>query len=143
MKKPEYVASVTRMYRKYVDLYLEKGREHYHVEEADILQLKDIYNRGGFTDGYYIRHNSKDMMSIDRPNHCGVAVGLITELNRQNIAVRITETLNKGDVLEFDVKNASFNYTLGRNSPYPEPFSGCTVPEGIRTAFHGSGKNKK
>ena len=114
MKKPEYVASVTRMYRKYVDLYLEKGREHYHVEEADILQLKDIYNRGGFTDGYYIRHNSKDMMSIDRPNHCGVAVGLITELNRQNIAVRITEALNKGDVLEFDVKNASFNYTLGQ-----------------------------
>ena len=26
MKKPEYVASVVSMYRKYVDLYLEKGK---------------------------------------------------------------------------------------------------------------------
>ena len=29
MKQPEYVASVTSMYRKYVDLYLEKGRAGY------------------------------------------------------------------------------------------------------------------
>lgn len=26
MKKPEYVAAVTAMYRKYVDLYLKKGK---------------------------------------------------------------------------------------------------------------------
>ena len=30
MKSPEYTAGVTAMYRKYIDLYLEKGRKGYH-----------------------------------------------------------------------------------------------------------------
>ena len=31
MKKPEYVAAVTSIYRKYADLYLQKGRKDYSV----------------------------------------------------------------------------------------------------------------
>ena len=35
MKKPEYVALVTAMYRKYVDLYLEKGKAAFKVDPKD------------------------------------------------------------------------------------------------------------
>lgn len=35
MKRPEYVAGVTGMYRKYTDLYLERGRAGYRVDETD------------------------------------------------------------------------------------------------------------
>jgi len=62
MKKPEYAALTAYLYRKYTDLYLTGGREHYHVDQADLEQLMDLYNRGGFTDGYFYRHNGQEMM---------------------------------------------------------------------------------
>ena len=72
MKKPEYVAAVTAMYRKYADLYLRKGRKGFHVAEEDRRMLLDLYNRGGFSEGYYHTHNGREMISLDRPNHAGV-----------------------------------------------------------------------
>ncbi len=65
MKKPEYVALVTCLYRKYTDLYLEKGKKGFVVEEKDKEKLMDIYNRGGFNKGYYQQHNGRDMLSLD------------------------------------------------------------------------------
>ena len=41
MKKPEYAALTAYLYRKYTDLYLTGGREHYHVDQADLEQLMD------------------------------------------------------------------------------------------------------
>ena len=45
MKRPEYVAAVTSIYRKYTDLYLKKGKSGYRVEQADREALMDLYNR--------------------------------------------------------------------------------------------------
>lgn len=39
MKKPEYAALTAYLYRKYTDLYLTGGREHYHVDQADLEQF--------------------------------------------------------------------------------------------------------
>ncbi len=58
MKRPEYVAGVTSMYRKYVDLYLSSGMERFCVSKADQEMLMDLYNRGGFHTGYYIQRAS-------------------------------------------------------------------------------------
>ena len=71
MKKPEYVALVTSMYRKYVDLYLEVGKEKYFVDVKDKEMLMDLYNRGGFCGGYYSTQNGPEMLSLNRPNHAG------------------------------------------------------------------------
>lgn len=67
MKQPEYVAAVTGMYRKYLDLYLASGGEGYHVSEKDIRELERVYQRRGYCDGYYYRHNGKEMLSLKRP----------------------------------------------------------------------------
>ena len=96
MKSPEYVAGVTAAYRKYVDMYLEKGREGFHVDKDDIKKLMDLYNRGGFCKGYYYSHNDKNMMTFDRPNHRGIMVGTV-----RNGELVLTEPVNAGDVLEF------------------------------------------
>ncbi|MBO5278567.1 MAG: U32 family peptidase [Lachnospiraceae bacterium] len=65
MKKPEYTAGVVSIYRKYLDLYLAHGEGYrYRVEDKDAKTLFDIYNRGGFTEGYYKKHNGKDMMFL-------------------------------------------------------------------------------
>ncbi|MEY8480890.1 U32 family peptidase [Lachnospiraceae bacterium 48-21] len=66
MKQPDYVYTVTEIYRKYVDVYLEKGPEYYKVEKDDRDRLYAAYQRRGYTDGYYRRHNGKDMISFQR-----------------------------------------------------------------------------
>ncbi len=96
MKSPEYVAGVSYAYRKYVDMYLEKGRDGYRVEEQDIRQLMDLYNRGGFCKGYYYAQNDKSMMTFDRPNHQGIVIG-----NIKNGDLILSQEVNPGDVLEF------------------------------------------
>ncbi len=96
MKSPEYVAGVTYAYRKYVDMYLEKGRDGFKVDSNDITRLMDLYNRGGFCKGYYYSHNDKNMMTFNRPNHQGIAVGTI-----KNGEIVLSEPVNAGDVLEF------------------------------------------
>lgn len=96
MKSPEYVAGVSYAYRKYVDMYLEKGRDGYRVEEQNIRQLMDLYNRGGFCKGYYYAQNDKSMMTFDRPNHQGIVIG-----NIKNGELILSQEVNPGDVLEF------------------------------------------
>lgn len=61
MKSPRYTAGVVSVYRKYVDRYLAFGRDGYRVEEEDRKALLDLFDRGGQTDGYYRRHNGRDM----------------------------------------------------------------------------------
>ena len=56
MKRPEYVATVTNVYRKAID----EG----HVNEAMMEQLRLAFNRQGFTDDYYKGQTGPQMMGI-------------------------------------------------------------------------------
>lgn len=47
MKSPEYVATVTRIYRKYIDLALSD--KPYVIDEIDKKELMQVFNRGGFS----------------------------------------------------------------------------------------------
>lgn len=62
MKSPRYTAGVVEIYRKYTDLCLKYGRGGYRVDEQDRKRLLDLFDRGGQTDGYYRRHNGRDMV---------------------------------------------------------------------------------
>ena len=100
MKRTEYTAGVSAMYRKYVDLYHKKGREGYRVEEDDIRILMDLYNRGGFSGGYYKRYNGVSMMSVERQNHYGTKGAALVGQKGSVSTWRALEPLNKGDILE-------------------------------------------
>ena len=67
MKRAEYTAAVTSIYRKYIDLALS-GAE-YKVDPADMEVLLKAGNRGGFTDGYYKAHNGENMISVNKPDY--------------------------------------------------------------------------
>ena len=111
MKKPEYVAAVTSIYRKYVDLYLEKGRAGFHVTKEDKEILMDLYNRGGFHSGYYKTWNGKEMLSLKRPNHAGVPAVQILKQQGKEVKIKALVDLHKGDILELPDQE---NYTLGK-----------------------------
>ena len=111
MKKPEYVAAVTSIYRKYVDLYLEKGRAGFHVTKEDKEILMDLYNRGGFHSGYYKTWNGKEMLSLKRPNHAGVPAVQVLKQQGKEVKIKALVDLHKGDILELPDQE---NYTLGK-----------------------------
>lgn len=120
MKKPEYVAAVTSMYRKYVDLYFAKGREKFTVDPQNKQMLMDIYNRGGFDDGYYKKHNSANMISKDRPNHAGVKAFQILSQKGREVKGKALVAINKGDILELSEND---NYTFGQSLKKGETFT--------------------
>ncbi len=64
MKKAEYAAGVTSIYRKYLDLYEKNGKKDYRVDPRDEKKLFDLFNRNGFSDGYYTRQNGKEMLTL-------------------------------------------------------------------------------
>lgn len=113
MKKPEYVALVTAMYRKYVDLYLEKGKAGFQIDPKDKEKLMDLYNRGGFHGGYYHTQNGKDMISLDRPNHAGVPVLKVLKCNGKSVTAKAIADMGAGDVIELPDGKENFTFANG------------------------------
>ena len=64
MKKAEYAAGVTSIYRKYLDLYETFGKTAYQVDPADEKALFDLFNRQGFTEGYFKEKNASSMITM-------------------------------------------------------------------------------
>lgn len=71
MKKPEYAAGVTAVYRKYIDLYYEKGAAEYAVERNDLDALSNLYVRSEIQDGYYFKRNGADMVTLSSSSYNG------------------------------------------------------------------------
>ena len=64
MKKAEYAAGVTSIYRKYLDRFLRDEKAPYSVEGADEGHLFFLFNRQGFTSGYYEQHSGREMIAL-------------------------------------------------------------------------------
>ncbi len=71
MKKAEYVAGVTSIYRKYIDLYYENKGENYCVEKKDLDILSGLYIRSDMQSGYYHRYNGPEMITRHSPAYSG------------------------------------------------------------------------
>ena len=92
MKSPRYTAGVVRAYRKYVDRYLEYGSEGYFVEPEDKKELADLFDRGGFTEGYYQQHNGKAMVALkEKPSFRKGNQELFDELDRLYVNGEVKE----------------------------------------------------
>lgn len=107
MKSPEYACGVVEIYKKAVDLYYQLGKEGYYkyisnhreLWQSMRIRLADLFNRGGFSEGYVFEKTGSGMMSVDRPNHEGVYVG--NAIVRKGYAeLKLEQPLFKGDVLE-------------------------------------------
>lgn len=131
MKRAEYAAGVVSVYRKYLDLYLKAGRKGYRVSQEDRQILMDLYNRGGFSDGYYKRHNGSVMMSMDRPNHFGTEAARITECRKGSANAVALEGLHPGDVLELpDGKEITLGKEWKSGASFPLPYSTAKLKKG-------------
>ncbi|RKM62742.1 U32 family peptidase [Butyrivibrio sp. XB500-5] len=71
MKKPEYAAGVTSLYRKYIDRYYAEPNKKHEVSKDDMEILKSLYLRTGISSGYYHKHNGKEMVTVVSPAYNG------------------------------------------------------------------------
>lgn len=67
LKSPEYVAGVTSIYRKYIDLYCDK--KVFDIEQKDLDILRKLYIRTELSEGYYFKHNGVDMITKSSPSY--------------------------------------------------------------------------
>lgn len=91
MKKPAYAAGVTAIYRKYIDLYYENP-EGYYVAESDRRLLSSLYIRSSIGEGYYHRHNGKEMITLDSPAYSGSDDQLLTCIQKEYIEGNMQRT---------------------------------------------------
>ena len=63
MKSPLYVAGVTSVYRKYLDLAMQTGAA-YRVDKKDLAVLSDIFDRTGTTSGYLDGLTGREMLTL-------------------------------------------------------------------------------
>ncbi|MDE6663215.1 MAG: U32 family peptidase [Lachnospiraceae bacterium] len=81
MKKPEYAAGVTAIYRKYIDKFYDKGETSYHVDKADMDRLYKLYIRSEVQTGYYDKHNAKEMITLGKGSYLGSDEALLMEIS--------------------------------------------------------------
>ena len=129
LKSPEYVATVTRIYRKYIDMVLNE--ENYVIDENDKLELKQIFNRGGFSDGHLSNKPNHDLVFKEKPNNMGLYLGNVAGYNKQkgHIKILLNAPLALGDTISFEKENTKYTISelMRNNSNIPSAKVGSTV----------------
>lgn len=84
MKKPEYAAGVTAIYRKYIDRCEKWNREGrrsaWKIDPEDMDLLKALYLRTELCSGYYDERNGRDMVTIRKPGYTGTDEALLEKI---------------------------------------------------------------
>ena len=129
MKSPEYVATVTKIYRKYIDLaYSQKD---YIVDQNDIDELMQVFNRGGFSSANFESTPNRNYVFKEKPNNIGIYIGNVSKLNKEKGLVRLTlkNDVQIGDKISFEKEEHKYTISelMCNNNNLREANTGDTV----------------
>lgn len=110
MKSSEYVATVTRIYRKYIDLAL--SNEPYQVDEKDRKELMQVFNRGMSSSGHLDDEPNRKLVYKEKPNNMGLYLGIVQKYNKSKgyITLKLREPVEVGDTVS--LQNETGSYTI-------------------------------
>lgn len=110
MKSPEYVATVTKIYRKYIDLALSS--EEYKVDENDRKELLQVFNRGMSSTGHLNNKENKNLVFKEKPNNMGLYLGTVKKFNPNKgyITLTLEEPIAINDTISLE--NETGTYTV-------------------------------
>ena len=110
MKSSEYVATVTRIYRKYIDLAL--SNEPYQVDEKDRKELMQVFNRGMSSSGHLDDEPNRKLVYKEKPNNMGLYLGIVQKYNKAKgyITLKLREPVEVGDTVS--LQNETGSYTI-------------------------------
>ena len=108
MKSPEYVATVTRIYRKYINL--AKSNKPYKINEQDRKDLMQVFNRGNFSSGHLNPHANKDLIFSEKPNNMGLFLGHVAKYNPSKglITLNLNEPVEIGDTIALEKETGTY-----------------------------------
>ena len=135
MKSPEYVATVTRIYRKYIDLAENLiNPTDYKVDENDRKILLQAFNRGMSSNGHLSNEPNKNLIFKDKPNNMGLFLGKVQKYNKNKgyITVKLQEPIEIGDTVSLEKESGSYNVSelMDKNKNIKETYIGQTVTIG-------------
>ncbi|MDD3520022.1 MAG: U32 family peptidase [Actinomycetota bacterium] len=108
MKTPEYVAIVTSIYRKYIDIFYKNM--DYAVDIKDMQKLKQVFSRK-FNSGYFFKKFPEEIISFKKSGSIGNLFGRISgiEIKKEKKIMSIESglDLNKEDILEIWTKKGN------------------------------------
>ncbi|WPX09178.1 U32 family peptidase [Anaerocellum danielii] len=107
LKDQYYVYTVTSVYRKYIDMYYEKGK--ITVDRADRQKLLLVFNRGNFSTGYLEDTDIDRIIFKIAPNNTGLFIGKFYFEN-ESLFLQTSYNLSNGDVISF--RNSNFDEIL-------------------------------
>ncbi|ADQ47047.1 peptidase U32 [Caldicellulosiruptor kronotskyensis 2002] len=102
LKDQYYVYTVSSIYRKYIDMYYEKGK--ITIVSADKQKLLLVFNRGNFSTGYLENTGIDRIIFKKAPNNTGLFIGNFYFEN-ETLFLQTSYNLSNGDVISFRNKN--------------------------------------
>lgn len=100
MKSKEYVAVVTKTFRKLIDQYY--NHQNPILTNEDLINLKKVYNRE-YTKGYLF--NSQNIINKNSSNHQGIPLGTIIDIKNNKLVVKLENDINQEDAIRFEKTN--------------------------------------
>lgn len=132
MKNPEYVAIVTKIYRKYIDL--ANSSKPYIIDEDDKKALLQAFNRGMFSHGHLDSEPNKKLIYKEKPNNMGLYLGRVEKFNKNKgyITIKLKEKLEIGDTISLEKETGTYNISemMKNNKNIKSPSIGETVTIG-------------
>ncbi len=109
-KKPEYVATVTRAYRGFLDRLAEGAWVPPTPQEMQ--PLVQIFSRG-FTGGMLGGRAGRDYITRDQPDNRGAVLGRVLRREGQELVVEVAAPVGPGDGLGFEHPGGAQRGNLG------------------------------
>ena len=108
MKSPEYVAIVTKIYRKYLDKII--NNEDYIIDDQDKKDLAQVFNRGNFSTGHLKNIPNRNLIFKEKPNNMGIYLGTVSNYNanKGHITLTLNTSISIGDTVTFEKEQSSY-----------------------------------
>ncbi len=108
MKTPEYVAIVTKIYRKYIDLALSGN--NFVIDDNDKKDLLQVFNRGLSSTGHLEKDANTNLIYKDKPNNMGLPLGIVQNYNKNKgyITLKLKESIKVGDTISLENENGTY-----------------------------------
>lgn len=148
LKAPEYVATVTKIYRKYIDFIIENinlsnenliNKIYTMIEMpneitglSDKEELLQVFNRGNFSKGHFENEPNTKLIYSKKPNNMGLYLGKIQNFNNQkgHITLKLENSISVGDRISINNENYTVSELMIKNKNYPTLDLGNTVTLG-------------
>lgn len=103
MKKPEYAAGVTALYRKYIDRFYRWQKEgrpgRWQIDRQDLRDLKSLYIRSDLSQGYYHQRNGRGLITITKPGYAGSDEALLSKIRKLYLSAPLKRPVDASCVM--------------------------------------------